>query len=81
MNLRRIGCQWCGMKGTGVLVRKWGMLIMDEFKGHLTPETRVTITGSSMNTDVVVIPVCVCVASQLQVLDVVVNKPFQDHAK
>jgi hypothetical protein len=38
------------MKGPGVLVRKWGMLILDEVKGHLTPETKATITGSSMNT-------------------------------
>ena len=57
MNLRRIGCQWCGMNKPGVLIRKWEMLIMDEFKGYLTPEMKATITtGSSMNTDVVVIP-------------------------
>jgi hypothetical protein len=67
------------MNEPGVLGRKWGMLIKDEFKGHITPETKATITASSMNTDVVVIPGGV--ASQLQVLDVVVNKPFQDHVK
>jgi hypothetical protein len=70
------------MKGPGVLIRKWGMLIVDEFKGHLTPETKATITGSSMKTDVVVTPGRrEGVALQLQVLNVVVNKPFQDHVK
>jgi hypothetical protein len=40
----------------GVLQRKWGMLVLDVFKGHLAPEIKATITGSSMNTDLAVIP-------------------------
>ena len=30
--------------------------MLDVFKGHLTPEIKVTVTGSSMNTSLVVIP-------------------------
>jgi len=63
----------------GAVLRKQGMLVMDVFKGHLTPEIEATITGSSMNTDLVIIPGGVTV--QLQVLDVVVNKLFKDHLK
>jgi hypothetical protein len=63
----------------GVLLSNWRMLVLDAFKGHLTPEAKATITGSSMNTDVVVIPGGM--TSQLQVLDVVVNRPFKDHQK
>ena len=55
------------------------MLIMDVFKGHLTPEIEATITGSSMNRDLVIIPGGMIL--HLQVLDVVVNKPFKDHLK
>jgi hypothetical protein len=40
----------------GVLLRKWGMLVLDAFKGNLTPEIKATITGRSINTDIVVIP-------------------------
>jgi hypothetical protein len=32
------------------------MLVLDAFKGLLTPERKATITDSSMNTDHVVIP-------------------------
>jgi hypothetical protein len=63
----------------GALLRKRRMLVLDAFKGHLTPEVKATITGGSINTDLVVIPGGV--TSQLQVLDVVVNKPFKDHLK
>jgi len=63
----------------GAILRKQGMLVMDVFKGHLTPEIEATVTGSSMNTDLVVIPGGMTL--QLQVLDVVVNKPFKDHLK
>jgi hypothetical protein len=63
----------------GAILRKQGMLVMDVFNGHLTPETEATLTGSSMNTDLVIIPGGVTL--QLQVLDVVVNKPFKDHIK
>jgi hypothetical protein len=63
----------------GALLRKWGMLVLDAFKGHLTPEVKATITGGSINTDLVVIPGGM--TSQLQVLDVVVKKLFKDHLK
>jgi len=63
----------------GAILRKQGMLVIDVFKGHLTPEIEATITGSSMNTNLVVIPGGMTL--QLQVLDVMVNKPFKDHLK
>jgi hypothetical protein len=37
-------------KGRGVFLRKWGMLVLDAFKGNLTPDIKATITGNSMNT-------------------------------
>jgi len=46
----------------------------DAFQGHVTPEIKVTITGRSMNTDLMVIPGGM--NSQQQVLNVVVKKPF-----
>jgi hypothetical protein len=61
----------------GALLRKRVMLVLDAFKGHLIPEVKATITGSSINTDLVVIPGSM--TSELQVLDV--NKPFKDHLK
>jgi hypothetical protein len=53
------------------------MLVLDAFKGHLPPEVKSMI--HAMNTDLVVVPGGM--TSQLQVLDVVVNKPFKDHLK
>jgi len=64
----RVGCWWCGTEGLG-------MPVFDAFQGHVTPEIKVTITGTSMNTDLVVIPGGM--TSQLQVLYVVVKKPFK----
>jgi hypothetical protein len=61
------------------LLRKGGMLVLDAFKGRLSPEIKATITDGSINTDLVVIPGGM--TSQLQVLDVVVNRPFKDHLK
>ena len=55
------------------------MLVLDAFKRHLTPEMKATITGRSKNTDLAVIPGRM--TSQLQVLDVVVNKLFKDQLK
>ena len=55
------------------------MLVMDVFKGHVTPEIEATVTGSYMNTDLVIIPGGMTL--QLQVLDVVVNRPFKGHLK
>lgn len=61
----------------GALLKKRGMLVLDAFRGHLTPDIKGTIRD--MNTDLVIIPGGM--TSQLQVLDVVVNKPFKDHLR
>jgi hypothetical protein len=53
---------------------KTGMLVLDAFKGHLIPEIKVTITGTSTNRPG-------WITSQLQVLDVAVNKPFRRSPK
>jgi len=57
--------------------RRPGALVLDTFKGHLTPGKKATITGSSTNTDPVV--VTGGMTSQMQVLNIVVNKLFRDH--
>ena len=57
--------------------RRPGALVLDAFKGHLTPGKKATITGSSTNTDSVV--VTGGMTSQMQVLNIVVNKLFRDH--
>jgi hypothetical protein len=36
-----------------VLLKKWGMLVLDTLMGRLTPAMKAAITGSYMNTDVV----------------------------
>ena len=51
------------------------MPVFDAFQGYVTPEIKVTISGRSMNTDFMVIPVGM--TSQLQVLNVGVKKPFK----
>jgi hypothetical protein len=61
------------------ILRKQGMLVLDTFNGHLTPELNATINGSSMNTDLMVITGGMI--SELQVLHVVVNKSLKDHLK
>lgn len=48
-------------------LKKWGMLVLDAFKGHLTQGIKTTITGIFMNTELVVIPGGI--TSKLQVLD------------
>jgi hypothetical protein len=53
------------------------MLVLDAFKCHLTPEVKSAI--HAVNTDLVVIPGGMIF--QLQVLDVLVSKPFKDHLK
>jgi hypothetical protein len=63
----------------GGAAEKTGDTGLDAFNRHLTPEIKATVTGSSNNTDLVVI--LGGMTSQLQVLDVVVNKPFKDHLK
>ena len=51
------------------------MTFFDAVQGHVTPNIKVTITGRSMNTDLMVIPGGM--KSQLQVLNAVVKKPFK----
>ena len=53
------------------------MLVLDAFKGHLSPEVKNEL--ALQNTDLVVIPRGM--TSKLQVLDVVVNKPFKDNIR
>jgi hypothetical protein len=61
----------------GTLPNKRGMLVLDSFKGHLIQQVKEEMIKA--NTDLVVIPGGM--TSQLQVLDVVVNKPFKDHLR
>ncbi|KAK0141224.1 Pogo transposable element with KRAB domain [Merluccius polli] len=51
------------------------MLVLDAFRGHLTEPVKSQVRA--MNGDLVIIPGGM--TSQLQVLDVVVNKPFKDN--
>jgi len=39
----------------GVLLRKQGMLVLSEFKIHLTPKVKAVVTICSMSTDLVVV--------------------------
>jgi hypothetical protein len=50
-------------------------LFLDAFKDHLTQEVKGEIREA--NTELVMIPHGMM--PQLQVLDVVINKPFKDH--
>jgi hypothetical protein len=59
----------------GALLKKRQMLALDNLKGHLTEKVK-TIASDLLNTDLVIIPRGM--TFQLQVLDVVVNKPFKD---
>jgi hypothetical protein len=59
----------------GVLLRTWGTLVLNPFKGNLTPEIKATITDSSKNTDLVVRPAGM--TSQLQVPNTVMHKAFR----
>jgi len=40
----------------GALLRKQGMMVLDAFERRLTPAIKAAIAGSSMNTNLVVIP-------------------------
>jgi hypothetical protein len=53
------------------------MLVLDAFRGHLSEELKVTLERK--NCDLVVIPGGM--NSQLQPLDVSVNKPFKDYLR
>lgn len=53
------------------------MLVLDAFRSHLTTGVKEKI--EALNSDLVIIPGGM--TSQLQVLDVVVNKPFKDNLR
>jgi hypothetical protein len=59
----------------GAFLKKRGMLVSDAFKGHLTEKVK-TVASSLLNIDLLIIPGGM--TSQLQVLDLVANKPFKD---
>ena len=61
----------------GALHKKRNMLVLDAFRGHLTEPVKTQLR--KMNGDLVIIPGGM--TSQLQVLDVVVNKPFKDNLR
>jgi hypothetical protein len=52
--------------------------VLDAFKGHLTEKVK-TVASKLLNTDLVITPGGM--TSQLQVLDVVLNKPFKDYVE
>uniref|UniRef100_A0A3Q3F4S1 HTH CENPB-type domain-containing protein n=1 Tax=Labrus bergylta TaxID=56723 RepID=A0A3Q3F4S1_9LABR len=66
------GC--VGRTVRGGLRKKRNMLVLDAFSGHLTEPVKSQVRA--MNGDLVSVPGGM--TSQLQVLDVVVNKPFKD---
>uniref|UniRef100_A0A8D0DA03 HTH CENPB-type domain-containing protein n=1 Tax=Sander lucioperca TaxID=283035 RepID=A0A8D0DA03_SANLU len=59
----------------GALHKKRNMLVLDAFRGHLMEPVKTQLR--KMNGDLVIIPGGM--TSQLQVLDVVVNKSFKDN--
>jgi hypothetical protein len=63
------------LRRPGALLKKRGKLVLDAFKGNLTEKVK-TVASNLLNMDLVIIPGFM--TSQLQVLDVVVNKPFKD---
>ncbi|KAJ4432611.1 hypothetical protein ANN_21234 [Periplaneta americana] len=71
-----IRCQEKGWMTTELMV-DWLATVWNRRPGHLTPEVKKKITA--LKTDLVVIPGGM--TSKLQVLDVVVNKPFKDHLR
>lgn len=58
----------------GALLNTPVMIVLDAFRGHLTDEVKEALAKA--NTDLVVIPGGM--TSQLQPLDVCINKPFKD---
>jgi hypothetical protein len=63
---------------SGALLKKKGMQVLDAFRGHLTEKVK-TVASNLLNTDLVIIPGGM--TSQLQVLDVVVNRPLKDRLR
>jgi hypothetical protein len=66
-----LGCVW--ERRPGALPKPWIMLAMDAFCGHLSYRIRNRLRNK--NTDLVVISSGM--TSQLQTLDVLINKPFK----
>jgi hypothetical protein len=66
-----LGCVW--ERRSCALSEPWGMLTLDAFRGHLS--NRITNRLRNKNTDLVIIPSVM--TSQLQPLDVSINKPFK----
>jgi hypothetical protein len=58
----------------GALIQERGMLGLDAFRSHLTQKVN-TVASNLLNTDLVIIPGGM--TSQLQVLDVAVNKTLK----
>lgn len=65
------------MRRPGALFKQPSMLVLDAFKGHTTEKVKAAI--KEMGSDFVCIPGGM--TSQLQPLDVSVNKPFKDNFK
>ena len=61
----------------GALHKKRNMLVLDAFRRHSTEPVKTQLR--KMNGDLVIVPGGM--TSQLQVLDVVVNKPFKDNLR
>lgn len=62
------------MKRSGADMHLPNMLVLDSFRGHICPAIKEALQKA--NTDLVIIPGGIM--SQLQPLDVAVNKPFKD---
>lgn len=65
---------WC--RRPGALLARRSMLVLDAFRGHLTEGVKKLIDN---RTELVVIPGGL--TSQLQPLDVCLNKPFKAHVR
>lgn len=61
----------------GALLNLRALLSLDAYRGHLTDPVKLAIKNT--NSDLVTIPGGM--TSQLQVLDVSINKPFKDHLR
>lgn len=66
---------WC--RRPGALLARQSMLVLDAFRGHLSEGVKKKLQEEA--TDLVVIPGGM--TSQLQPLDVCLNKPFKDHVR
>jgi len=64
-------------KRPGGLLKKQSLLVLDQFKAHITEKTKKRL--ENYNTKIAVIPGGL--TSQLQPLDVSINKPFKAHMR